>query len=248
MPQPDPGDSGRCAAPLPPVTATCAQREPDVWTRIKTEATPAARSRAARQSEPGELRGHRHGGSPAAAALPRPRPHACPRPATIAHHRRPPAHRSPPPGASRPRCDRRLSPRPPTRAPTCSPRAPRGARPPSPARAAPPPPPPRRRHVEGERPPRPPGFSHGRRRTTTPGVPRSLPPLSASQRAPRGAMTTAPGRRCAQCARAERGMRRVAFELCLRGVRAPLPGYVGTVPGCAPRGMGLWASSSLSAL
>lgn len=97
MPQPDPGDSGRCAAPLPPVTATCAQREPDVWTRIKTEATPAARSRAARQSEPGELRGHRHGGSPAAAALPRPRPHACPRPATIAHHRRPPAHRSPPP-------------------------------------------------------------------------------------------------------------------------------------------------------
>lgn len=44
------------------------------------------------------------------------------------------------------------------------------------------------------------------------------------------------------------GLRRVAFELCLRGVRAPLPGYVGTVPGCAPRGMGLWASSSLSAL
>ena len=44
------------------------------------------------------------------------------------------------------------------------------------------------------------------------------------------------------------GLRRVAFELGLRGVRAPLPGYVGTVPGCAPRGMGLWASSSLSAL
>lgn len=135
-----------------------------------------------------------------------------------------PPRTDPPPGASRPRCDRRLSPRPPTRAPTCSPRAPRGARPPSPARAAPPPPPPRRRHVEGERPPRPPGFSHGRRRTTSPGVPRGLPPLSASQRAPRGAMTTGPGRRCAQCARAERGCGawRSSFAFAEFALRSPV--------------------------
>lgn len=182
MPQPDPGDSGRSAAPLPPVTATCAQREPDVWIRIGAEAMPAARSRAARQSEPGELRGNRHGGSLAAAASPYPRPHACPRPATIAHRRRPPAHRSP--NASRPRCDRRVSPLPSTRAPTCSPRAPRGARPPSPARAAPPPPPPRRRHVEGERPPRPPASVMASTELQLPACP-AAPRHSALPSAPR---------------------------------------------------------------
>lgn len=247
MPQPDPGDSGRCAAPLPPVTATCAQREPDVWTRIKTEATPAARSRAARQSEPGELRGHRHGGSPAAAALPRPRPHACPRPATIAHHRRPPAHRSPPrrvpsalrsalvaaPPHARPHL---LSARPP-RGSTSIP----GARGPAAATA----PPPSRGGGAPAPPPRlqswPPQNYISRRAPRPPAAQRfpARPARSNDYSSRQAVRAVCPGRA---------GLRRVAFELCLRGVRAPLPGYVGTVPGCAPRGMGLWASSSLSAL
>ena len=220
VPQPDPGDSGRSAAPLPPVTATCAQRELDVWTRIEAEAMPVARSRAARQSEPGELRRHRHGGNLAAAASPRPRPHACPRPATITHGRRPPARRSPQRVPSALRSPRVAAPSH-TRPHLLSARPPRGStsipgeRGPAAATAPPP-------SRGGGAPAPPPGFSHGRHGTTTPSMPRGPPPLCASRRAPRGAMTTAPGGRCAQSGRVERRVGHVLFELCLRGICAPL--------------------------
>lgn len=169
---------------------------------------PAARSRAARQSEPGELRGHRHGGSLAAAASPYPRPHACPRPATIAHRRRPPRTDPPtrPVRAAIAACRRSLP-----RAPPPALRAPPAGLDLHPRRARP-----RRRH-------RPAAVTWRGSARPAPRL-QSWPPRNYNSRhAPRPPATLRfPARPARSNNYSSRRAVRAVLELCFRGIGAPL--------------------------